>query len=249
MGFKIKYFKDIDSTNDEAKRSLSTIDDNLVIIADKQRKGRGRFSRNWISEENKGLYMTIALKISLKDELVRGLSLIGPCSVCKTLRDLNIDAKIKWPNDIIVNSKKISGILSEFVVSDNNKYLIIGIGFNISYNLSDFSYELQEKVTSLKIENLDYIRKDQIISGVLENLDYFYKNADYKNNLKEIVNYTKDNSILLGKEVRVIFNNKEEIYFAKDINENGELIVIDKNKKETSLLSGEVSVRGLKGYI
>ncbi len=128
---KILRFDELDSTNAYAKRNCSLILDQTIIVAKTQSAGRGRMRRTWLSEPG-GLYFSIVLKpkqIDFLPNLTQGMAL----AVCQTLRTLKAQPQLKWPNDVLVNNKKICGILSEAVTSKNGfEALIVGVGVNVA---------------------------------------------------------------------------------------------------------------------
>ena len=133
MGNKIIHFNTIESTNDYAKSIGYEEKEGTVIISETQTKGRGRLGRKWSSKQGEGIYMSIILKPNIELNKPPFLTLIAGASIVKVLNDLEAGALIKWPNDIILNSKKIGGILSELAIADDKvSFIVIGIGINVN---------------------------------------------------------------------------------------------------------------------
>ena len=173
--FKFYKFGTLISTNNKAKEFSKKGVSNIVIVAEKQTKGKGCFNRKWISGLG-GLYMTIVLRE--KDlEKVKYLTLIASISVAKSIIKLtNLKAKVKWPNDVLVNDKKICGILTE-TISGKENYALVGLGVNI--NQKKFPKNIN--ATSLKIKtnrNYNIEKISKIIIKNFNSLNKYYKNKD-----------------------------------------------------------------------
>src|SRR3989338_6854575 len=147
--FKFCFFDILSSTNDRAMEFAKEGKDNLVVVAGRQEKGRGRFGREWSSQEG-GLYMTIVLK-EKNLEKIKYLTFIAAVSVAKVIcRIAGLDAKVKWPNDVLINHKKACGILTE-TISGNENYALVGIGLNV--NQKKFPKSIMRNSTSLTMES------------------------------------------------------------------------------------------------
>src|SRR3989338_4052002 len=182
-GFKLYYFKTLTSTNDEAKRLAKKGIDKIIVIADKQTKGRGRFNIEWISGLG-GLYMTLVLKEKNLDK-ARYLTLIAAVSVAKAIKKLTkLNALVKWPNDVMVNDKKICGILTE-TISGKENYALVGIGINV--NQQAFNKNISNKAVSLNIITHKNYNIKTIINEIIKQFNTLY--THYKtNNYKNIIN-------------------------------------------------------------
>jgi len=235
--FKFYSFKIITSTNDKAKYLAKKNQSNLVIISEKQGKGRGRFGRKWSSKLG-GLYMTIVLKEKNLDK-VKYLTFIAAVSVAKSIRKISgLSAKVKWPNDVLVDNKKICGILTE-TFSNANNYALIGIGVNI--NQLKFDKKIINKATSLKIETNKNYNIDKIIKSIIKEFNKLY---DHYNNEKyeKITNVWKKYSYTLGKRIKA--NTLSGIYTGKavDIDDNCNLMLKLNNGKIKKIVEGDIFV-------
>ena len=163
IGNKIIHFESIDSTNDYAKKIALKEMDGTVIISEEQTKGRGRLKRKWYSKSMEGIWMSILLKPYIMPQKSSFITLIAGASVIKALNKLGINATIKWPNDIIINNKKVAGILTE-LSSENDRinYIVLGIGINVK--TTDFSQEISEIATSLYKEGYKISRVELIVN-------------------------------------------------------------------------------------
>lgn len=239
----------IDSTNSYAKLVAFSKEEGTIITAEQQISGKGRLGRNWSSPISTGIYMSVILKPNLDPTKVSKLTLIGAAAVCKGLKDIGLDSQIKWPNDIVVNGKKICGILTEMNCELNMiNYIIMGIGINVNLEVEDIPEELKEKATSLKIVKGEKVNRKELLGLILNHFERLYDDFKNQGDLTETINICKENSALLNKEIQVIQNGSIRIGKAIDINKDGELIVKFDEGVE-SIISGEVSIRGLNSYI
>ena len=238
--YKVYYKDETVSTNIDAIKSEAA-DDKSVFIAEKQTGGKGSRGRSWVSDEGDGIWMSILLipKLPLSD-----IPKITPCAglaVCSALLKNGCDAGIKWPNDIIINSKKVCGILTE----KRGEKVVVGIGINV--NTERFDAELCEKATSLYIETGRKTEREKLISDILADFERFYDLLRSKG-FSALKKSYAECSVTLGKKVKVIQPCEEYEAYAVEIGDNGELIV-ERDGEKISLCSGEVSVRGINGYV
>ena len=221
VGRKLVFRKETGSTNIDAKLLAEQGEkEGTVVVADMQTAGRGRRGRGWVSPAGKDIYMTI----------------MQPCG-------------IKWPNDIVVNNKKVCGILTEMSAEiDGIHYVVIGSGINV--NQAQLAQEIQDKATSLYMECGKKINRARLTARVLH---YFEKNYTVFQDSWDLSGLVeKYNGFLVncGREVRVLDPKGEYDGIAKGINEKGELLVARKSDGQTvQVYAGEVSVRGIYGYV
>ncbi|MPN39162.1 Bifunctional ligase/repressor BirA [bioreactor metagenome] len=176
------------------------------------------------------------------------LTLIGAAAVERAMEEVGIEAYIKWPNDIVLNNKKVCGILTEMSGEmDRVNYIVMGIGINV--NTNSFPEEINSIATSLKIETGREVDRKLLVAGILNNFENLYNKFIIENNFNQVIDICRNKSVLLGKDVRLI--NGENIRKAKaiDIDDDGELIVQYEDGVLGKVLSGEISVRGLYGYV
>lgn len=249
IGRQIIYFDSIDSTNSYAKKEMNQLEDGAVILAEEQLAGRGRRGRGWSSPKGTGIWMSLVLKPNIPPTEGVKMTQIAAAAVCKSIRELaGLDALIKWPNDIVINGKKICGILTEMAGELNEiSYIIVGVGINV--NTEDFSDEIKEKATSLFVEGNKKIDRKELVVNILKNFESLYNTYIKDLNLDETLAIVKNYSALLGKDIRVIQGKLEKKARAIDINEEGLLLVEMEDGSNELISSGEVSIRGEKGYI
>lgn len=241
IGKNYIYFDEIDSTNLEAKRQQYK--DGTVILAEYQSAGRGRKNRNWHSNKYKGLYFSIVLYPQIEVKYLPLFSLLFNYSIFKVLKKiLKGDLKIKWPNDIYLNDKKIAGFLIESGIENNQiTKLIVGIGININQTLEDFPSDIENLATSLLIEENKKFKRDKIFLKIL-----FMIEKDYRKFLKEKYLNIKDieNNLLWKGENIVIMENNQIITSGKliGLNEDGSL-KIENSKGIEYIYVGDLSIR------
>lgn len=248
FGKKVHYQMEVGSTNTVAKQFAD--EDNshgLLVTADMQTSGKGRRGRSWISPKGSGVWMTLVLKPQLDPRNASMLTLVAALAVAKGICELTkLDAKIKWPNDIVVNKKKVCGILTEMNAElDYINYVIVGIGINA--NMTDFPEEIKEIATSLYLESGNRICRSELICKSMEYFEEYYETFLNTGNLSALME--EYNTFLINKEKEVrILGQTQLIGTAKGINEKGELIVTV-GQEDITVMSGEVSVRGLYEYV
>jgi BirA family biotin operon repressor/biotin-[acetyl-CoA-carboxylase] ligase len=235
LDFKFCYFGTLTSTNDKAKEFSKKGLSNIVVVADKQTKGRGRFNRTWSSGLG-GLYMTIALRENDLDN-VKYLTFIAAVSVAKTIRKISgLNAKVKWPNDVLLNDKKVCGILTE-TISGKENYALVGIGININQKI--FSKNITKIATSLKIETNKNYNIKNISKTIIKNFDSLY-NYYNKKNYNEIIHIWKKHSHTIGKKIKVKTLKGNYIGKAVDIDKDCSLISKLKNGKIKKIVEGDI---------
>lgn len=244
LGKEIIHFDSIDSTNKYANDIAMDKAEGTVVVAEEQIAGKGRLAREWMSPSKKGIYFSIILKPKLEPSQVAKLTLIGAAAVNLALKDIDIDSQIKWPNDIVIDGKKVSGILTEMSCELNIiNHIVIGIGINANLDQDDFSHELQDKATSLKIISGKNIQRSKLLALVLNHFEILYDSFKEDLNINESIDICRRNSALIGKEIQIIKGGDIEFGKAIDINQEGELLVQFEDRIE-NIFSGEVSVRG-----
>lgn len=239
IGHKILFLEEVDSTNNKAKQIALDSQDGDVVVSETQHSGRGRRGREWHSPKG-GIYISFILKPNISPERAPQITLLSSVALVETLNSMKskMNAKIKWPNDILISGRKISGILTE-LSSDMEKinYVVVGIGINLNTDLED----LPEKAASLKVEMDQEISVKLFLKSFFEHYDTVYQ--EYLNNgIDQIIEKWKKNSDTLGKNVKIIGINETYDGLAKDIDENGALILKTKDK-EIKVYSGDVSLR------
>lgn len=231
-----------DSTNNFLKKDYIKFQSEFpaLITAKEQTEGRGRETRKWFSEKNKGLYSSFAFFIKNKKNL-NLLSLITGVTVSEILNKIsNKDFKIKWPNDILYKSKKIAGILIENIIFEKNIVSIVGIGINLNHEQIDFPDELKEHAISLKMvtgKSYDVEKVNVKLSRLF--FKWLYK---LENDKKDIIIQRYNKSCFFQKGKKILFYHNKKIIqgIYKGINKEGGLILEHGSGTESIFFSGEI---------
>jgi len=243
------FFETIDSTNDYAKKiGNKEIVHPTLIVAETQLKGRGRMGRIWESEKDTGLWMSLLLKPDLPPHQLSKLTLLAAAAVSQAIDELTgLKTLIKWPNDVILENKKVCGILTEMSAELNHvNYVVLGIGINV--NQSQFHEDLRDKATSIKIASGRHNNRYELLKKVLFYLFDYYEKWIKMGDYDAVIAYNKKNTATLGQDVNLLLGNEERMAHAIDIDDEGNLIVQNSDGKLEPIYYGEVSIRGINGY-
>lgn len=257
IGKEVLYYDMVDSTNTKAKQLAEQENTHgLLVIAEQQEMGKGRRGKNWNSQKGTGIWMSLIIKPKIKPVSASMLTLVAALAVTKAIGQMgeqeenrnNLEAKIKWPNDIVVNGKKVCGILTEMSSElDYINHVVIGIGINA--NIEKFPDEINHMATSLLLEGKKHIKRSQLVAFVLEAFEAYYIKFLKTENLETMITEYNQWLINYEEEVKIIEENVTYTGVAKGITPTGELIVILPDGTRKEVVSGEVSVRGLYGYV
>ena len=252
VGRSIVYLERIDSTNNYAKQAaLHGGEDGLVVIANEQTGGRGRSGRSFQSPPDKGLYLTTLLRPKAAPAEVLSVTALAAVAVCNAVeRTCGVRPGIKWTNDLILNGKKLTGILTEMGVEGESgalQYVVVGIGINANHERSDFSGEVADMATSLRMELGRPVNRAALAAALIEELDALY--ACLGGDLSDYLEQYRTDCVTLGKQVRILGSGAERTGEAVGIDDSFGLIVRREDGALETIRSGEVSVRGLYGYV
>ena len=249
-GCSVFYYPVIDSTNMKAKRlETEGVPHGTLVVGGHQSAGKGRRGRVWESPEGTGIYMTLLLRPELKPEWAPMLTILMAQSVADAIHEVTgLTAKIKWPNDIVIKGRKVCGILTEMNTEITwIHYVIIGVGINV--HQTSFPEELQDKAISLDMAGAKSVRRAELVAEVIKQFEKYYEQFVKDGDLSAI--QEKYNAMLVNRdrEVCVLEPGHEYRAHAIGINKNGELMVRRENGKIEAVYAGEVSVRGIYGYV
>lgn len=250
FGNRILYFDSIDSTNNELKRQAETqVCHGLLAVAEEQTAGRGRRGHGWVSPPGTGIWFSFLLKPDVSPDKASMLTLVAAMAVARAITETTgLVSQIKWPNDIVVNKKKVCGMLTELSAEMTQiNYVVIGIGINA--NNREFPDEIKETASSLFIESGKPVKRAAVIEAVGRYFEQYYDEFIKAGDLSLIMDEYNSMLANAGNQVRIISNDSEEVYTAIGINPQGELVVKDADGNVKDIRSGEVSVRGLYGYV
>lgn len=237
IGNDILYFTDIESTNNFAKQVADEAEEGTVIVAETQKSGRGRLGRNWQSPRG-GINLSVILKPNISLDNAARLTLMAGLAVANTIRSFGLDARIKWPNDVLINGKKVSGILTEVNAEmEQIEFIVVGIGINANVDINEFPPGIKEKATSLKKELGRDISRITFVQKLLYEFEQQYinfKTQKFSHILAEWINL----SDTIGKEVAIMTPSKIIEGKAIGITDTGAISVLTKEGKRVNLIAG-----------
>lgn len=249
-GKNVIYYDETDSTNNRAKEAGNNKEPHgTLFVADMQMAGKGRRGRVWKSPSGSSIYMTILLYPDIPPVKAPQLTLIMAIAVAEGIREVTgLETKIKWPNDIVVNGKKICGILTEMSTEiDYINHVVIGIGINV--NMESFPEDIAKTATSLRIEAGKEFRRFELIAAIMEHFEKAYEAVCEAGSLEPIMEDYNCRLVNCGRRVRVLEPEHEYDALALGIDKTGELQVECEDGSRKSVFAGEVSVRGIYGYV
>ena len=249
------HFAKIDSTNKKAKElAMAGCSHGTLVTAKSQQAGVGRRGRSWSSEEETGIYMSLVLRPDIKTESAVSLTLVVAMAVARAINNLlkeclpePVSTQIKWPNDIVLHKKRICGILTELSLEETKiDYIIVGIGINVSNR--SFPEEIQSMASSILLETNVEFDKETLIEEVWKQFEYYYAVFLQTEDLQGFKDEYVDLLANQNNKVKVLDPNGEYEGIARGITNTGELLV-ETQERICEVSSGEVSVRGIYGYV
>jgi BirA family biotin operon repressor/biotin-[acetyl-CoA-carboxylase] ligase len=239
LGYDINYFLEIGSTNVKAQElAREGCPHGTIVLSEVQKTGKGRLSRQWLSP-NGGLWMSIVLRPKISPAQAPFVTLLAGCALASAIQDMDVKARIKWPNDILIGGKKVCGILTEMDAEMQMvNHIIIGIGMNVNNPLSKFPNGLRDTVTTLKEETGKKVDRPKLLLGILGSLKTNLELMETSQGRKKVLERWRKLSDTLGRHVRVEMVDGSVEGTAKDVDEEGALLV-ETGKGVERVLSGD----------
>ncbi|MCC8059918.1 MAG: biotin--[acetyl-CoA-carboxylase] ligase [Clostridiales bacterium] len=249
-GRNLIFFDETDSTNIQLRLLAEKgVPEGTLVVAGQQNAGKGRRGRAWLGPRDSGVWMSLLLRPGFAPEHASMLTLVAALAVAQGIREqTGLDCGIKWPNDIVLGGKKVCGILTEMSTEmESIHYVIIGIGINVG--IRQFPEELRDTATSLSLETGKETSRAALIGAVMRAWEGYYARFLEKCDLSTL--NEEYSSLLVNKdrEVRVLAASGEYTGICRGIDDGGELLVEMADKSVRRVISGEVSVRGIYGYV
>ena len=223
IGKNIYYFDSLDSTMDTAMQlGIKSAAEGTIVLSEAQSKGRGRLGRDWASPKYKGIYLSLILRPQIPPTQLPVLTLLTAVSICEALElSCGLEVKIKWPNDIFINNKKLGGILTELNAEmDQVRFVVIGVGLNINNDKKS----LLPAATSLAVEKGESFNRVRVLQQILKNIEDNY--TQLKNNGPGfIIEQWRHSNITLGRRVKINFHKEHIEGEAVDIDSDGALLL------------------------
>ena len=242
--------QEVDSTNSYLKReAMNGAPHGTIAVANCQTAGRGRMARRFQSPPDCGVYLSILLRPELMPEQLMGATGMAAVAVCDAVEKVaGVRPQIKWTNDLILHGRKLGGILTEMALegeTGRTEFLIIGAGVNVRQSQEDFTPEVAEIATSLAAEGYEASRP--ALAAAL--IEAFYRlGRDLGGDITSWVEAYRRDCVTIGKEVRLLWSENQERALALNVDGQFGLVVRREDGTETTVRTGEVSVRGLYGY-
>ncbi|SDB14293.1 biotin--[acetyl-CoA-carboxylase] ligase [Butyrivibrio sp. INlla16] len=257
----VEFFPVIDSTNNVAKAAgMEGRESGFLAVADRQDAGRGSRGRSWVSPEGYNIFMSLMIRPGIPMDKAAGLTLVMALSISeavdKLIRDGGIseDAKrsfIKWPNDIVLNKRKICGILTELHQMPDQKdyFVVIGVGINVNQPIELFPEEIRDTAGSIFSETGKETDRAELVACCMKCFESNYEKYVESQNLSALKDNYEKRLINIGKEVKILDPKGEYEAVAEGITDDGSLLISLADGRRETINAGEVSVRGLYGYV
>ena len=248
IGKNIYYEEKVDSTNTLARElSVKGVKNGSVVISDYQEKGRGRNGKIWTSPCGCNIYMSIILKPKFSPEVAQGMTILAAVSVADAIAEVaSLKPQIKWPNDILIGSKKVSGILTE--MSTQNmiiEHIIVGIGINVNAEENDMEDGIKNIATSLLIESkktdgfTGLLNRNKLITSILNKFDKYYE-MFLSTGLSSVLQYYQKYFNMIGKEIEINIKDKRVKGQVVGIDSKGALLLKTGENELEKVVSGEI---------
>lgn len=244
MGKNVHYEESVESTQKIAHRlAYENAPEGTVIIAEEQVSGRGRMDRKWHSPKYTGVWMSIILRPNIPLPKAPQLTLLTAVAIVQAIEDLtDLVPEIKWPNDILIRGKKVTGILTELEAeADRINSIIIGIGMNVNQTKEDFPSELQEIATSLSLEKGEKVSRSDLIKGIFMNLEKLYL-LYLEEGFLPIKLLWEGYAISIGRKITARTLSNSIIGTAQGITDDGVLIMVDDHGKTHHVYSADIEL-------
>lgn len=248
---RIIVLPEVDSTNNYAKQiAQGGAPDGTVVLAETQTGGRGRMGRSFSSPAGLGLYLTVLLRPNLPAEALGSLTTLAAVAVCDAVEAVcGVRPGVKWPNDPVMDGKKLCGILTELSIEAESgmaDFVVIGAGVNVRQTPADFPPEVRETATSIFQQTGKTIRRAALAAEMISALSRIP--AALQSGMESWMARYRADCVTVGRQVRVLRGQHAREAFADGVDEDGALLVTWDDGTRGRVFSGEVSVRGLYGY-
>lgn len=252
LGAEIECLSSIDSTSSEVKRrAMAGAQEGLVITAEEQTAGRGRRGRSFHSPKSSGLYFSVLLRPKCSLEDLSNLTAWVAVAVAEGIESIcGEKIAIKWTNDLLLKGKKVSGILTELSVESETgfvEFVVVGVGINVNHKSSDFPEELQGFTSSMAEETGKIQCRICLCREILRSLNRMY--TAFPEKKEDYLQYYRENCYTIGRDIQVVQGENRRSGTALDVDDEFRLLVEYGDGSQETLRAGEVSIRGMYGYV
>jgi len=246
FGHQIIYFPETASTNDDAfSMGIAGAPEGTVLIADHQSRGKGRVQRSWHSPAGVNIYTSVILRPQIRSSESSWIPITAGVAVAEILESCYcpVGVSLKWPNDVLLNGKKVCGILSQArIARDKLDFVVLGIGVNVNITHGQFPEEIRDRATSLYIEGGKEIIRLELLIRLYENLEKWYKKL-----LQDGFGDVKENWLklapMIGKSIQVVFDHETINGTAAGLDEDGSLILLGSDNKQIKVSAGDATIK------
>ena len=245
FGQSIHYFDQCPSTQPIAhKLAQENAADGTIVICEEQTAGKGRLSRAWKSSKGKGIWMSVIIRPDIPPMKAPQFTLIAAVAVTRAIEDVaNVRAEIKWPNDLLINGKKCTGILTELQADiDRVQAIILGIGVNVNQDMEDFPEDIQHIATSIKMVSGSHVDRGQLVARILHHLE-LYTDLYVKHGFEPLKLLWESYSGTLGKRIKAVMIHNEIEGVALGITNDGVLQVRTDDGKVHGIYSADIEIQ------
>ena len=249
-GKKVLYFDETGSTNTEAKQAAEArAPHGPLAVADYENMGNGRRGRMWTSPRGVGVWMSLMIRPEIHPSAASMLTLVAALAVSEGIgKTCGLETQIKWPNDIVADGKKICGILTEMSTElECINYVVTGMGINA--NMEELPEEIKDVATSILLQTGKRVKRSQLIGAVMESYEKYYNVFMESGNMSGLLDVYNSHLANMQRSVRVLQPGSEYVGTALGINDAGELLVNPEDGAVHQVIAGEVSGRGIYGYV
>lgn len=245
FGRSVHYFEQLASTQDEARQLAENgAEEGTLVVAEAQVAGRGRRGRHWLSPQGMGIYLSLILRPDLEPFKIAQVPIVVGIGVCESISEItDLRPRIKWPNDVLLQGKKVAGILVEMSADPERvHYLILGIGINVNTPASVFHDDLQQPATSLSEIAGREVNRRTLLQALLANLEALYdefKLAGFVVFRERLQRWDQT----IESWVKITDSSGSFWGYALDIDEDGALVVRDKQDKVRRILAGDATLK------
>lgn len=239
LGRRLIYLTSTTSTMDVARAEAEAdAAEGTIVVAEEQTAGRGRFGREWVSPAGKNVYVTVLLRPAI--DRLRRLSMLAPLATVLAIEEAaGVTALIKWPNDVLLSGRKVSGVLIDTELAGAEpRYALVGIGINVNFDIPADS-EISGIATSIKAETGREVPREPVLAALLNHIERLYRQEE----AEPIRAAWKSRLDTLGKDVRLNFHGEVHEGLAEDVDAEGNLVLLRPDGTRQAFSAGEVTLR------
>lgn len=244
VGRDIRVFEQTTSTNDIAEKlARDGVKEGAVVFAESQTKGRGRLGRQWLSPPRKGLWFSVLLRPSLRPQAATQLTVVAATALARALSAAGgVRPRVKWPNDILIEGRKVAGVLTELSAElDHIRHLILGIGVDVNLTAAEFPPELRKIATSVKIESGQHCDRSALAARILQELDRDYARV-LGGEFAEVADEWEEQCETIGRNVAIQMGDRRITGRAEALDTDGALLVRTQHGRLERVIGGDVSM-------